>query len=1049
MTTKTNPSAPSTMGLSNPKTRLALSLASLFTFVIPLPFVHSTELLAYWDFDDDGAPEVEKSGNTPDLTLSAGASQTADADGRSGTAGDRAIDFGGHNNQGFAQTPAGPHLDAITTNNTYTVTFWQINRQNTASTSTFWVHAPAATGNQRGIQAHVPWGNGTIFFDQSGCCATPGERLTVGGSTIQDQWQHFAFTVDSAGNQSIWVDGVEAATQGGAAALDPLDGIISIGAEGPSSANSLNGIVDEFAIFDDALTADQIAALAAGTRPDRVLFDDSGDGDGMDDTWETDNGLDNTDPADAALDPDGDNFTNLQEYEADTDPNNSDTDGDGTNDGSDAFPTNSAEDTDTDSDGVGDNGDNCPTDPNPDQTDTDGDGEGDACDLDDDDDTVSDLDEAANGTDPLNPDTDGDGLSDAVETNTGIFNSPTDTGTDPTLADTDGDLINDAVEIAEGTDPLDPDSKPGGIAELNTVSVLPTGTYQFIGGGESFEGYVHNDGEYSWILVGRGRNGWEFDADGQGTVAEVGDPTLLGTVDGFPPAMYSEAIINDLISASGADLTEIEIRIRRAANVDGTSYSEARWRPTTETVWRSNFDTAYDVEHEIVSGGGVPGADIGVNAAGNTRDTEIGGNDGDRIFTWAWDGHGSQKGFSYGSNVPGVDGDDPDTFLWENAVENHSIPYAELFIRLENPEAVTLPDTDGDGIFDLVEMALVGNLDDLTAGDDDGDGLDSPDELNTHLTDPLVVDSDGDTISDGDEIADGTNPNKVDTDGDGLDDAQEAALGTDPTDRDTDGDNFSDGREVAAGSDPLNPGSVPGILLAYWNFNDDTAQGADSAGNAPDLEFSDGAMLTPDGGGFSGKAGDRGLDNGGYNNQGWARTPAGTHFDDIPANNAYTIVLWQLNRQLNTSTSTFWMHAPASTGNQRGIQAHIPWSNGTIYFDQSGCCAAGSERLTVGTGVIQDQWQHFAFRRDEDGNRDIFVDGVSVAQATGAAPLEPFDGILTIGAEGPNGNNSFNGIIDEFAVFAGALPDEEIVRLAEGGTVLDSKAAFFFDSTLR
>jgi hypothetical protein len=38
-------------------------------------------------------------------------------------------------------------------------------------------------------------------------------------------------------------------------------------------------------------------------------------------------------------------------------------------------------------------------------------------------------------------DTDFDGLDDLVETNTGIYVSPTDTGTDPDSADTDGDFL--------------------------------------------------------------------------------------------------------------------------------------------------------------------------------------------------------------------------------------------------------------------------------------------------------------------------------------------------------------------------------------------------------------------------------------------------------------------------------------------------------------------------------------------------------------------------------------------------------------------------------
>src|SRR5690606_529652 len=47
------------------------------------------------------------------------------------------------------------------------------------------------------------------------------------------------------------------------------------------------------------------------------------DGDGIADTWETEHGLDPTDPADALLDPDGDGANNLEEYLSGTLPNDS------------------------------------------------------------------------------------------------------------------------------------------------------------------------------------------------------------------------------------------------------------------------------------------------------------------------------------------------------------------------------------------------------------------------------------------------------------------------------------------------------------------------------------------------------------------------------------------------------------------------------------------------------------------------------------------------------------------------------------------------------
>ena len=61
-------------------------------------------------------------------------------------------------------------------------------------------------------------------------------------------------------------------------------------------------------------------------------------------------------------------------------------------------------------------------------------------------------------------DEDGDGLFDIVETDTGVYVSPTDTGTDPFDSDSDDDGFNDGWEVDAGTDPNDPNehSRPSG-----------------------------------------------------------------------------------------------------------------------------------------------------------------------------------------------------------------------------------------------------------------------------------------------------------------------------------------------------------------------------------------------------------------------------------------------------------------------------------------------------------------------------------------------------------------------------------------------------------
>ena len=123
------------------------------------------------------------------------------------------------------------------------------------------------------------------------------------------------------------------------------------------------------------------------------------DVDGMRDDWELANGLDPADPSDAALDPDADGLTNLEENNNLTDPFDADSDDDGLSDGVEVN-THS-------------------TDPN---------------DADSDNDLIRDDFEIANGLDPLNR-FDGDD-------------------------DNDGDLFANHVEYRLETDPNDVNSRP-------------------------------------------------------------------------------------------------------------------------------------------------------------------------------------------------------------------------------------------------------------------------------------------------------------------------------------------------------------------------------------------------------------------------------------------------------------------------------------------------------------------------------------------------------------------------------------------------------------
>jgi hypothetical protein len=152
----------------------------------------------------------------------------------------------------------------------------------------------------------------------------------------------------------------------------------------------------------------------------------------------------------------------------------------------------------------------------------------------------------------------------------------------------------------------------------------------------------------------------------------------------------------------------------------------------------------------------------------------------------------------------------------------------------------TNPDTDGDGLTDGDEVNLYGT--DPSYADGDGDGLTDPGEVEAGTdafnpdtdgdgsldgaeviylgTDPLdptdfvptgnAADSDGDGLTDEEELELGTDPYDQDTDDDGLLDPVEVLyVGTDPTDPDSDDDGFDDTTEVNAETDPLDPNDTP------------------------------------------------------------------------------------------------------------------------------------------------------------------------------------------------------------------------------------------------
>ena len=281
-----------------------------------------------------------------------------------------------------------------------------------------------------------------------------GSVNTDGGSFVADgtTWYHLVVT-DEAGVTTWYVNGVEVSDTGDhtGAGIDYGNSNFQLGAW--NGGRLLDGRIDEFAIYDTALSAERVLAhFQAAT----ALAGPDADGDGLPNVWEIANRLNPNDdgtagesapgrkdgPNGADGDPDGDRLVNSRELQRGTDPQDKDTDDDGLKDGEelDTYGT------------------------NPTKDDTDGDGLKDGNEVN------------THRTNPARADSDGDGLDDGREVTIGTM---------PTQADTDGDRFDDGLEVNTlQSNPLDPKDPPvvGGGDSLYAQKVLadgPVAYYRF------------------------------------------------------------------------------------------------------------------------------------------------------------------------------------------------------------------------------------------------------------------------------------------------------------------------------------------------------------------------------------------------------------------------------------------------------------------------------------------------------------------------------------------------------------------------------------------
>jgi len=457
--------------------------------------------------------------------------------------------------------------------------------------------------------------------------------------------------------------------------------------------------------------------------------------------------------------------------------------------GPDAFPFDAAASVDTDGDGMPDTLTGNSTSEPPLVED-----------LDDDNDGLLDLDEIANGTEPLNPDTDGDGYCDSSVTVGSCLagdvfpldeNEWFDTDGDGTgnNADTDDDNdgLDDTTEASSDpvTNSTNPDTDGDGICDgsvnvtINDVQIcsegpdeLPTNPNETVdtdddGIGNNADTDDDNDGLSDDEEIVIGTDPLDSDTDGDfycdGPIVVAG---CAGSDDAFP-----------LDDSEWLDTDGDGIGNNEDTDDDGDSYPD---------IW------------EIENGyGSLDGCDPNLNSSACDQD---------------YDGLNNGEENALGTNVTNPDTDGDGFCDGDLGVEGICVAGPDAFPL----DAAASVDTDGDGMPDTLngnstsEPALIEDL------DDDNDGLLDLDEI-ANGTNLLNPDTDGDGYCDGtvtvgvciagdvfpldenewfDTDEDGTGNNAdTDDDGDGLSDVNETSSdpATDQLKADTDDDGYCDG----------------------------------------------------------------------------------------------------------------------------------------------------------------------------------------------------------------------------------------------------------------
>jgi hypothetical protein len=194
-----------------------------------------------------------------------------------------------------------------------------------------------------------------------------------------------------------------------------------------------------------------------------------------------------------------------------------------------------------------------------------------------------------------------------------------------------------------------------------------------------------------WVLVARGREGWDFLPTGQGTAAQV--RSQVSGPAAFAPAALDSATIGGLINGAAPSALSDGIRVERALDTGGTRWQQLRIYPRF-TSWTWAWPSGQLLNKAVLDGKTYLGSNTKDTyepfVYGQTRNDLARKQGTARMFTWAWSKNDDLAGFSYGAGGP-RGSTDPSSNLWQRSSTTYALPFTRIWLRPRLANTLAFP----------------------------------------------------------------------------------------------------------------------------------------------------------------------------------------------------------------------------------------------------------------------------------------------------------------------------------------------------------------------